>query len=101
MLDCLLRSRGSRLVAAAFLAHSQTKSVSARRSSSTAARDPGAWNPPTSSALAKEKRLRSLLLSTAARDFPTPAARGSASRGCQAKLLAEEPSSALDEQVGE
>src|SRR5512133_3337291 len=29
MLDCSLRSRGSRLVAAAFLAHSQTKSVSA------------------------------------------------------------------------
>jgi hypothetical protein len=28
-------------------------------------------NPPTSSSLAEEKRLRSLLLSTAARDFPT------------------------------
>jgi hypothetical protein len=34
-----------------------------------------AWNPPTSSSLAKEKRLRSLLLSTAVRDFPTFAAR--------------------------
>ena len=30
MLDCSLRSRGSRWIAAAFLAHSQTKSVSAR-----------------------------------------------------------------------
>jgi hypothetical protein len=28
--DCSLRSRGSRLEAAAFLSHSQTKSVSAR-----------------------------------------------------------------------
>jgi hypothetical protein len=32
-------------------------------------------SPPTSSALAKEKRLRSLLLSTAARDLPTLAAK--------------------------
>ena len=30
MFDCSLRSRGSRLEAAAFLAHSQTKSMSAR-----------------------------------------------------------------------
>ena len=30
-----------------------------------------AWNPPTSSSLAEEERLRSLLLSTAVRDFPT------------------------------
>jgi hypothetical protein len=34
-----------------------------------------AWNPPTSSLLAEEKRLRSLLLSTAVSDFPTLAAR--------------------------
>jgi hypothetical protein len=33
-----------------------------------------ASNPPTSSSLAEEERLRSLLLSTAARDFPTLAA---------------------------
>jgi hypothetical protein len=30
MFDCSLRSRGSRFEAAAFLSHSQTKSVSAR-----------------------------------------------------------------------
>jgi hypothetical protein len=33
-----------------------------------------AWDPPTSSSLAEEERIRSLLLSTAARDFPTLAA---------------------------
>jgi hypothetical protein len=38
-----------------------------------------AWSPPTSSSLAEEKRLRSLLLSTAARDYrrSRPVARGS------------------------
>jgi hypothetical protein len=40
MLDCSLRSRGSRLEAAAFLSNSQAESVSAR-SSRTAPRDPG------------------------------------------------------------
>jgi hypothetical protein len=65
------------------------------RSSRTAARQPGsarrraisdarshvfellahrAWNPPPSSSLAEEERLRSLLLRAAARDFPTLAA---------------------------
>jgi hypothetical protein len=33
-----------------------------------------AWNPPPSSSLAEEERLRSLLLRAAARDFPTLAA---------------------------
>jgi hypothetical protein len=33
-----------------------------------------ASNPPTSSSLAEKERLRSLLLRTAARDFPTLAA---------------------------
>jgi hypothetical protein len=36
-------------------------------------------NPPTSSSLAEEERLRSLLLSPAARDFPTLAAETSCS----------------------
>ena len=38
-----------------------------------------AWSPPTSSSLAEEERLRSLLLSTAVRDFPTLAADGARS----------------------
>jgi hypothetical protein len=32
------------------------------------------WGPPTLSSLVEEERLRSLLLTTAARDFPTLAA---------------------------
>jgi len=36
-----------------------------------------AWNPPTSSSLAEEKRLRSVLLSTAGARFPTLAADSS------------------------
>jgi len=59
-----------------------TKTVSARSCTATAARDPvldcsarcarsariARWSPPASSSLADEKRVGSLLLSTAARD---------------------------------
>jgi hypothetical protein len=76
MLDCSLRSRGSRFGAAAFLTHSQTKSVSARSFvQDSGARDPErACDPPTSSSLAEEKHLCSLLLSTAGARLPTLAA---------------------------
>ena len=54
VLDCSLRSRGSRVEAAAFLAHSRTKKACPlARSSRTAARDPGRSGPPPSS-LAEE-----------------------------------------------
>ena len=50
MFDCSLRSRGSRFEAAAFLAHSQTKSVSARSLvQDSGARSWARWNPPLSS----------------------------------------------------
>ena len=41
MSDCSLRSRGSRFEAAAFLSHSQTKSVSARSFVQDSGADPG------------------------------------------------------------
>jgi hypothetical protein len=57
------------LVATAFLSHSQTKSVSARSFvQASGARSWALLNPPSSSSLAEEQRLRSLLLTTAARD---------------------------------
>src|SRR5215211_8502782 len=76
MLDCSLRSRGARCGAAAFLTHSQTKSVSARSFvQDSGARDPErACDPPTSSSLAEKKHLCSLLLSTAGARLPTLAA---------------------------
>jgi hypothetical protein len=72
MLNCSLRSRGSRCEAAAFLSHSQTKSVSAL----SFVQDSGARSCARGIRLLRrrsqrEKRLRSLLLSTAARDSPT------------------------------
>jgi hypothetical protein len=44
--------------------------------------------PPTSSSLAEEERLRSLLLSTAVRDFPTLAAVWSCSRNRAVSIAA-------------
>src|SRR5512133_665470 len=101
MLDCSLRSRGSRLVAAAFLAHSQTKSVSPR----SFVQHSGARSWRVESAYfvgAREGKAPPLPPPQhGGTRFPDTRSQGSASRGCQAKLLAEEPSSALDEQVGE
>jgi hypothetical protein len=88
--DCSLRSLRLALVAAAFLTCSQTKSVSAR--SFVQGSGAPAWlhatardfrrsqpifellahravDPPPSSSLAEEERLRSLLLRATARDF--------------------------------
>jgi hypothetical protein len=58
MFDCSLRSRGSRFEAAAFLTHSQTKSVSARSFvQDSGARSWAQWNP--SSSLAPDADARS------------------------------------------
>jgi Protein of unknown function (DUF3039) len=56
MLDCSLRSRGSRFEVAAFLTHSQTgKRVCSFARPGQRRAILGAWNPPTSSSLAEER----------------------------------------------
>jgi hypothetical protein len=71
MSDCSLRSRGSRFEAAAFLSHSQTKSVSAR----SFVQDSGA----RSWALCFDCSLRSLWLALLAAAFLTRSQTGNVS----------------------
>jgi hypothetical protein len=69
LFDCSLRSRGSRSEAAAFLSHSQTKSVSARLFvQDSGARSCRALIRPPRRRWRTKQRVHSLLLTTAARE---------------------------------
>jgi hypothetical protein len=68
MSDCSLRSRGSRFEAAAFLSHSQTKSMSARSFVQDSGARSWALGIRRRRRRAEEKHLRSLPLRAAARD---------------------------------